>query len=298
MPNLPELGIDYDSIERDAEVSLGIGGYYLNESRGHRDDGPEIPLMAAATAFRRAGSHYLLLNKKAESRKAFGKAARAYDEAGNAYGYALLALSSDTIELRSPNEYLDESVAQIKSATERSEGLSGRLNPRPDPRGRVFASMAVAAERRHRQRVEASGRIPDQGRFEALRFKPYGILGQPLSNFVRIATLAASIPVESTRGNDMYKDDQLRRKANQALRPMVMLYRRAFEQARSKEHLWRYLRMPFHPAEPDIIGPLAMVSAPLSEAGVNLGTLIYDSDARDFGESSTDIADRLLHDLL
>src|SRR5215471_16459576 len=77
---LKEFGLDPELIYRDREMSAGLARAYENISHVPGSDAgrPFVPVMAAATEYRRAGAHSVLLSDRKTAIDMFRQAGRLY----------------------------------------------------------------------------------------------------------------------------------------------------------------------------------------------------------------------------
>jgi hypothetical protein len=276
---LEDLGIDAQCIESDAKFSVGVGRYYVTEAKtaaNSKDGDTATKYMAAATAFRRAACHYLLLDEPDKARKLFALSANAYSSSGNPYAYLIAALSNGEADLPSAERYL-------RRLNDRREDLSEgsgeeEVLPRFTPNA-IFAAFDLARQPEYRaeQYQAEDWSLPQAQRLEAKRAHGLGTLGLPLNTYLNIAQFAVRIPTtsaseyEQNGRSDLF--ESLREQAPRVLSPLLSTYSEALSRAQQNSYHWKRLAMPFHPAEPDILGALVLLREPLGQINVSLSDI-------------------------
>lgn len=223
MPLFEPLRLNPDFIAHDREFLINAARRGA-EGAGSIDD-PELRRRAfviAASNFRRAGAHSLLLGEFDFAREMFGRSAGAYYDAAFPYGVMMEVLTGR-------NWQHFDGVPPFTRRDERPGALQHQ---------RVYSLLAaVSRQGPMRDRALAAAR-----EFSQPRSIPLGVLGIPLGDFVDLASALAT--GEGVR---------------QAVVPFLQTYNRAFERAWANSHKWAHLGMTFHPAEPDIISVLHCV---------------------------------------
>jgi hypothetical protein len=275
---LEELEIDVAAVKWDAESSVGVGEYYLAEAEkaANSEDGDvETKYLAAATAFRRAACHYLALDQPQKTGDLFSRAATAYYRGGNPYAYLLAALANGETRIPSPRSYFerlegdaDDNVSRLES----SDADSFDPFPRRVTANSIFVALDLARQTDYRVERHRAERfeIPEMERFQTKRSRGLGTLGLPLDTYLNLAQFAVRIPPESNAMAEDDRFDSLYEEAPEVLAPLLTVYSDALSKAQQNRYHWRRLAMPFHPAEPDILGPLVMLREPLEMIGFEL----------------------------
>lgn len=242
MKELAELiGIDTEFVARDLEFYRGVGMAYLSHIGKYLDQRSWEPIAYAATAFRRAGSHALLLDNANLAAQMFGNSAKCFEAVRRPYAAMMWALARN---FESASESSERSVREfIASEGRYPSDQSGQL---------TFPLL-----------VEGASEAPEQGddvarsrqeRFlrvatelKAFSTTPLGIMGIPIENYLSLAT-------SMEQNADPHETEY-------HLLPFLNAYEAAITTARSKAYHWRRLLMPFHPVEPDILSVLSVANA-------------------------------------
>jgi len=88
-----ELGIDTELVERDLNFHRGVGtGYFAHSEQDLKEQRWETAAFAA-TAFRRAGSHALLLDNVELATEMFASGAKCYDALHRPYAAMMWSLA-------------------------------------------------------------------------------------------------------------------------------------------------------------------------------------------------------------
>jgi hypothetical protein len=94
--HLKELRLDPEAISTDREVSAQLATVYANRARELQEKGlRDEAFFLAATEFRRAAAHSVLLSDWKVASGMFERAGDAYTEIGNPYGLMLYSCASD-----------------------------------------------------------------------------------------------------------------------------------------------------------------------------------------------------------
>jgi hypothetical protein len=224
MPLFEPLRLKPSFIENDREFLINAATRGAEGARSIED--PELRRRAfviAATNFRRAGAHSLLLGEFDAARKMFGSSAHAYYDARFPYATMMEILAG-------PSGWRFDDSTPL---TRHSQGFEDL------PHQRVYDLVAAAIVPGMRDEAFSAAR-----NFSLPRSIPLGVLGIPLGDFVDLATALAT--GEGVR---------------QAVTPFLQTYNRAIERAAANTHQWDHLAMAFHPAEPDIVSVLHCVRA-------------------------------------
>lgn len=285
---LEELEIDVQAVEWDAKSSVGVGQHYISQANEAADseDGGETKYLAAATAFRRAACHYLSLDQPEKAANLFSRAANAYYRTDNAYAYLLAALTDEETDLPSSLEYFKSPGNDSDAASWANSPDEERFPRRITPNS-IYAALDLVRQRDYRAEYES---IPKSEQFAAKRSSGLGTLGLPLDTYLNLAQLAIRVPPggrEVKNVNEQFAP--LREEARQVLTPLLSAYSNALSQAQQNSYHWKRLAMPFHPAEPDILGPLVMLREPLEMIDFDLveelaGTPISGESRRVLGD--------------
>lgn len=228
-----DLGITPEVVERQLQATLGFGGIYASSAESKKED--LLPLLLAATNFRSAGAHSLLLGSEKEAHSHFARSAKLYLEAGYSYGAFVANLSLD-----------EEPILPLRDEPNRPEDIFG-----------LWSTASLSQE------LATDGEREVTGELDAQAGVRVGVLGIPVGVLLDLRRAALSWLGKGT--------------LNAVLNPLNVLlthYTEAFDRARSDKYHWRFLRMPFHPVEPDIIGVLVGLERVLTTAGGSVSDLI------------------------
>ena len=223
--SLENLGLDPERVKRLRDASFGLGrGYEARLASVENKAEQELLRFAAATHYRRAAAHSLLLGEPDFAGKLFAIAAVSYTRAGSAYGAFLENLS------REPTQ-----AEQRWSQEPRNAGDVFFLWGRTD----MDDAFVQVDERRLRLR----------GTLERFRTERIGVLGMPITVYLDVF--------------DSLMSPGHGRSLEESLLPIVSAYSVALRRARSDRYHWTRLAIPFHPAEPDVVALLVAVGRAL-----------------------------------
>ena len=175
------LGIDTEFVERDLAFYRGVGAGYLSHIGQYSESRSWEPIAYAATAFRRAGSHALLLDDAGLATKMFGNSAKCYEVLHRPYAAMMwtLARNPESAFASSEKSVFEFIAAEGRHASEQSVQLAYPL---------LFESVADVRE----QPADASQ--ARQARFRmiaselnAFSTTPLGIMGIPTASYVGLA---------------------------------------------------------------------------------------------------------------
>lgn len=153
---------------------------------------------------------------------AFRKAREAYRALGEPYSFIMSAFVSD-----------DE------SAYSHSERFREHLD---SPTGHFAYVLLAEAALESSERRRPARQYTDVPYADAL-----GVLGLPSGIYLNLAVALSEADSNSTR------------RIARSLLPFVTAFDLALTQARQNEYHWKRLALPFHPAEPDILGVAILV---------------------------------------
>ena len=223
---IKDFGLDPDFISRDLEMSEGL-------ARGHEKTAQEYPdtdghqpffhWIAAATEYRRAGAHSILLSDRKRSREMFGRAARLYSVSRRPYALMMQWCSDDTLGSDQRLEW--------------GEGVE---------RTQLAYLLVTAAATQFEQKWFAHLREE----LRASQNSPVGVLGIPVGAYLDLADVI---------GQSEFSESLL----TEALLPFLLPYSLAIRRCMSDEYHWERLAFPFHPAEPDTLSVVYCVEATL-----------------------------------
>lgn len=176
-----ELGIDVGLIERDLAFHRGVGGGYLAQIE-HEERPEKIETVVfAATTFRRAGSHALLLDQTELAKELFADSAKCYDRLHLPYAAMMWSLAQ---HLGLASTSADRSLLDF----DRSEGRypferTGQL---------TYSLLVEGCTRPLEPQVNTNKGYEDRFRrvateISALSTTPLGIMGIPITSHLHLA---------------------------------------------------------------------------------------------------------------
>jgi hypothetical protein len=231
-----ELGIDTEFVVRDLDFHRGIGRGYLSQLEKHIDGQRWETVAFAATAFRRAGSHALLLDKVELATELFGDSAKCYETLRRPYAAMMWSLARN---LQSAGASSERSLGDFTRSEGRypSEQFSQLAYP-------LLIEAAIGFEKQYtnamQDRYVRFRRVGSE--LTAFSTTPVGMMGIPTANYL---SLAAKMEEEANPHDVQYY-----------LLPFLNAYEVAVETARSRRYHWSRLLLPFHPVETDILSVL------------------------------------------
>ncbi len=245
-----ELGIDTELVIRDLEFHRGVGAGYLSQIEQGVNLGRWEVVAFAATAFRRAASHALILDQAELATALFADSAKCYDRLHRPYSAMMwsVARNQQRASASSDRSLLEFATSEGRYPSERFGELAYPL---------LFERAAGFGREHTRENQGRDGRfrrVVDE--LTALSTTPLGIMGIPIASYLNLAT---SMEEEADPHDVQYY-----------LLPFLNAYALALDTARSKKFHWRRLLMPFHPIEPDILSVLFASSLWLKRHGVDL----------------------------
>jgi hypothetical protein len=233
-----ELGIDTEFVDRDLDFHRGVGRAYLSQLEESGAAGRWETTAFAATAFRRAAAHALLLDKAELATELFSDSAKCYDTLRRPYAAMMWSLARN---LQSARASSDRSLGDFTRSEGRypSEQFSQLAYP-------LLIEGAMGFEQqRTKSAPDPFGRFRRVGsELAALSTTPIGMMGISMASYLKLAT---SMEEEANPHDVQYY-----------LLPFLNAYEVAVETARSKRYHWARLLMPFHPVETDILSVLAI----------------------------------------
>jgi hypothetical protein len=236
---LEQFGLDAELIERDRDMSTGLGRAHARHAEGANDANARlVHELAAATEFRRAGAHCILLSDRRAAAENFNLAGESYGRLGNPYGLLMFVCAEySPTDLAAPGDKF---------------GFFERT--RSDPAHEAYLWLTAAAggwghDRLRHRREELRGSLSS----------PIGILGLPLGASLDLADALAAGQINSIL---------------QASMPFLVAYSTAMIRARENRYHWRRMALPFHAAEPDILGIIFLVEATTRSRGEKFISLV------------------------
>jgi hypothetical protein len=235
-----QLGIDTELVARDLAFYRGVGTGYSSHIGQYSERRSWEPIAYAATAFRRAASHALLLDDAGLAAEMFGNSAKCYEALRRPYAAMMwtLARNLDSASASSDRSVVEFIASEGRYPSEQSGQMAYPLlvesvvdleeQPADDPQARRGRFRRVTSE------------------LSALSTTPLGMMGIPIASYLG---LAASL-----------EENVDPHEAEYHLLPFLNAYEVAITTARSKTYHWQRLLMPFHPAEPDILSVLSVAN--------------------------------------
>jgi hypothetical protein len=235
---LKEFGLDAELIDRDREISEGLAEAHYEHARALPDsDEPQegkneryfAHMMAAATEYRRAGAHAILMSDNKAAEENFYLAAIRYNTLDRPYG--LMMFSCGTQQMR-------REAASIAFQSAWLERVERTQLP--------YVALMIAGYTEYKEPEQREQLAHIVQALEASQKAPIGVLGIPSGSWLDLAKVlgAKSSPREAIL---------------QALMPFLATYSAALRRCAADEYHWRRLAFPFHPAEPDILGVVFLV---------------------------------------
>jgi hypothetical protein len=219
---LERFGLDRELIERDRAMSAGFARAYARRAEDSEDEEERfLHVLAAATEYRRAGAHSVLLSNRRFASEYFEQAGLLYGRMHNPYGLLMTGCAD-----YSPRDLMEGA----REAGIREERITDRLQLG------YLNIVRAAADWEYTLDEAISGSLAS----------PVGLLGLPLGAYTDLA-LALS-----------RKEPQA---VFEATAPFLSAYNNCMKRAREDNYHWRRLAMPFHPAEPDILSVVFLVEA-------------------------------------
>ena len=265
-----DLGIDVELIRRDLDFHRGIARGYLSQSEHEQPERWEA-VAFAATAFRRAGSHALLLDETELATQLFADSAKCYDRLHRPYSAMMwsLARNQGLASTSSERSLLEFVQSEGRYPSERFGQLAYTL---------LIEGATRAVEPSAKPNQEFIGLFRRTvGELTALSTSPLGRMGIPIASHLHLAT---SMEEQADLSDVQY-----------FLSPFLNAYELALETARSKQYHWHRLLMPFHPVEPDIVSVLLVSNTWFRRRGLKLADFIR-------GRADNRLASMLLPDAL
>lgn len=208
-----------DRVERLRNACVAIGRAFHGSKKNWEQD-TNYNNAVAATYFRRAAAHSVLLDDFPTAAKYFGESASCYRLAGMPYGMFMDVLCGTRVWKWSWGK-----------ATESAQG--------------VYALIAglMSMEMRHSHQL-----LQSRHRLDEFRGEHLGVFAIPLDQYLDLFDAIYWAAQEPEMGLH---------KVRQAVLPFVQTYSSALQRAKRDTFHWQRLAVVFHPVEPDIVGLLA-----------------------------------------
>lgn len=229
---LNDLALDPELIVRDREMSAGLAKAHerlVQETSDGDADLRYVHFMAAATEYRRAGAHSLLLSDRKSATEMFRRAGSLYARLGKPYAVMMFSCADGDLGSIMASTH-DFGIAEGVERTQLS-----------------YLILATAAGPEDRDR-EAFGNVSQ--RILATQNAPVGVLGIPVGAYLDLANVLADRTASFGRFFE-------------AFLPFLSAYSMAIRRCMENKFHWERLAFPFHPTEPDVLGVLFCVEATL-----------------------------------
>ena len=298
-----DLGLDWGRVEHDRDLHLnlaqadGVVGDPEQASQLTSRPAQYLQLTRQATVascYRRAGSSSLLLGELDQAKFCFDQAAKRYAELGLPYGRVMASMSSRQdrefvyadsgldkqlgmppqawLELfrkgygqsERPERFHDEEIRLMRD----EQASTAPVYPEPLLRQMQYPAVEAGIAPHNGDSGKAWLGVVDQLR--RARGSPVGILGLPMAYYVFL--LDALHP--SVGHHDATEQIHV------ALLPFALAFQEALLTAMTHSYHWKRLAMPFHPAEPDILGVFRMVANGHHEVASRIKLLPLDARVR------------------
>ena len=235
--SIPFQEFKMDRVERlrDACAAVGRSFYSSAEKRTDRQYA-HYENAVAATYFRRAAAHSVLLDDFQTACKYFGKASRCYGLAEMPYGILMEVLCGAHTD--------DSSWGKVTESPQEVYKLIADL-------GMKKGTLDEVRKSRHK--------------LDDFRGKNLGVLAIPFDQYLDLFD-ALYLATENPKSG--------LRRVRQAVLPFVQTYSSALQRAKRDTFHWERLAMVFHPVEPDIVGLLSMTISALGKSRVSHSDLL------------------------
>lgn len=244
---LKDLQLDSSHIKRDRKTLEVIAISYL-ESVSHNKEKSDKAFAIAASCFRRAAAHSLLLgdynNKKVSdhlnAKLLFSKSALAYSKLGLPYSVFISTFTNKSPETWKKFEHwIDLDMSKYQSIIPPLQSIYLLLS-NADFQSRENNNDKLISIRRN---------------LEAFRSLPIGILGLSIGLYLDVVD--AMNPLNRKKSISL----------EESVLPFIYVFSFSLKQAMQNKYHWKRLAMPFHPAEPDIFGILLLVNRAMKSMG-------------------------------
>lgn len=230
--SLKEFGLDAESIARDREMSAGLakGHQRAASEAGNDEDRWFAHMMAAATEYRRAGAHSILLSDREPCGEMFGQAGRVYGTMKRPYALMMFWCAQEMNEAIIRGREFG-SLEEIDRTQLSYLLLTSTANPE-----------TWNAER-HEAMIE---------RLAGSQNSPIGVLGIQVGAYMDLSYALTRPEVSESS-------------ILESLLPFLLPYSTAVRRGMEDEYHWQRMAFPFHPAEPDVLSVLFCVEAALRQ---------------------------------
>ena len=233
---LSDMRLDPEVISREHLFTRGLGAAHFRAAKEMKDPVQHSDHLAfSATNFRRAAADALLLNDFKVARGLFARAGEIYAALRMPYALFMFELADESERAR----------AFWSNIIEREWASSRELHTHTNKQ-HVYTLLFYSAERGKRDDLSPLEDVPETiwTNLESARPSPIGVLGVPVGAYL---DLSRALTVEDGKIS-----------TEEALLPFLTAYNTAILQATASAHHWRQMSLPFHPAEPDLLGVLVL----------------------------------------
>jgi len=234
---LKHFHIDPERVRRERDAAASIGRAY-RDTKAFSDADRELLQYAAATQFRRAGAHSLLLDDVKRAREQFHEAAKIYFESRIAYGSLI-----ERLAYSEPAPPLERDEVHVRASD-------------------AFYLWDSAASRDRNIEINMSLRR----RLEPYRADAIGVFGIPAGVYLDVYDAVR-------RAQDLKREVGLSLIAEAAL-PLLSAYEVAVRRARADHFHWQRLAMPIHPVEPDVVALLVALDSSMKQMETSVSAVI------------------------
>jgi hypothetical protein len=252
---LGDLQLDAEVVKRSMTVQRGMGTAYANMAAREDGDYNRDELISfTATCFRRAGAHAILSDEISVSHEMFAQAGNHYARLRKPYALMMWTLAGNKVL---GNDFLK---IVVPFAEDRQNHMPSGLR-RQSVYSLLYYSTANEQEQGQFREFQFNPQLVTE-ELHSMNALPTGVLGIPVIHYIALAT-ALRVRYDA-------------KAILEAVFPFIATYDIAFRTAQSKRLHWRNLRLPFHPAEPDILAIISLTSRVLVELRVRLADMLDD----------------------
>jgi hypothetical protein len=228
---LKDLHIDPELVDRDREMCAGMAKAHERYAREAPESDEErrfLHFMAAATEYRRAAAHSVLLSDRDTSIEMFRRAGMAYARVGRPYALMMFWCSDD-----------------VHSVLDYARKLGWAKRTEPTQLAYMLLSYAAGLDAQNHESFETLSAA-----LTTSRNSPIGVLGISIGSYVDLARA-------------LMVNEPMFPRVTEMLMPFLVPYSSALRRCMEDEYHWQRMAFPFHPAEPDTLSVLFCVEATL-----------------------------------